>query len=148
MSMRRARIGVLVGLLALSASRWPAAAQSSVDLSHGRLDMLYGQAEFLDETSRDWRPLRTKVRALRDIPFGIPMRTVPEGLDEPERAVTNLPAFTAIQPVVKSKPDSRVHWMPAMMESLYYTGIMHGFRTLTEPGTRDALNGPWLQNYT
>jgi hypothetical protein len=144
MSMRRARIGVLVGLVALSASPRPAAAQSSVDLSHGRLDVLYGQVEFLDETSRDWRPLRTNARALRDIPLGIPMRTAPEGLDEPE----NLPAITAIQPVVQSKSDSRVHWMPAMMESLYYTGIMHAFRTVTEPGTRDALNGPWFQNYT
>jgi len=34
-----------------------------------------------------------------------------------------------------------------MMESLYYTGIMHAFRTATEPGTRDTLNGHWFQNY-
>jgi len=147
-SMRRARIGVLVGLVALSASLWPADAQSSSDLSHVRLDLLYEQAQFLDETSRDWRPVRANARALRDIPFRIPMRTVPEGLDEPERAVTNLPAITAIQPVVQPKSDSRVHWIPAMMQSLYYTGIMHAFRTVTEPGTRDALNGHWLQNYT
>ena len=148
MSIRRVRIRVLAGLVALSASPWPAAAQSSVALTHGRLDVLYAQTEFLDETIRDWRPLRANTRALRDIPFGIPMRTVPDRPDELGWAVTNLPATAAIEPVVQPKSDSRVHWMPAMMESLYYTGIMHAFRTVTEPGTRDALNGHWLQNYT
>jgi hypothetical protein len=37
--------------------------------------------------------------------------------------------------------------MPALMESLFYTGTMHAFRTVTEPGTRDTLNGHWFQNY-
>jgi hypothetical protein len=146
--MRRARIGVLVGLAALSTSLRPAAAQSSFDLSPGRLDVLYAQTEFLDETIRDWRPLRTDEHALRDIPFGLPIRTVPGGPDELGQAVTSLPATTAFHLKVHPKSDSRVHWIPAVMESLYYTGIMHAFRTVTESGTRDALNGHWFQNYT
>ena len=146
MSMRQTRIGVLVGLLALSASLRPAAGQSSGDLFHGRL-AVYEQAQFLDETSEDWRPLTAGGRTLRDIPFDIPMRIAPGRPDELGWAVTNLPPSAAIQPVGQSKSDSRVHWMPAMMESLYYTGIMHAFRTVTEPGTRDTLNGHWFQNY-
>lgn len=139
---------MLVGAVVLSASSWPAAAQSSLDLSRDRLDVWYAQAELLDEMSRDWRPLRADARSLRDIPFGIPMRTGPGGPDELGRAAINLPATTAIRPVEQPKSESRVQWMPAIMESLYYTGIMHAFRTVTEPGTRDALNGHWFQNYT
>jgi len=37
--------------------------------------------------------------------------------------------------------------MPALMESLYYTGIMHSFDIITEAGTRDTLNGHWFQHY-
>jgi hypothetical protein len=39
------------------------------------------------------------------------------------------------------------HWLPAIGESLLYTGIMHSFDIITEPGTRDALNGHWFRNY-
>jgi hypothetical protein len=40
------------------------------------------------------------------------------------------------------------HWLPAIRESLLYTGIMHAFDISTEAGTRDALNGHWFRNYT
>jgi len=33
------------------------------------------------------------------------------------------------------------------MESLLSIGIMHTFNLWTEAGTRDALNGPWLDDY-
>ena len=51
-----------------------------------------------------------------------------------------------LQPEVKL-PDAKFHWRVAIQESLLFTGVMHGFNLLTEAGTRDALNGPWLNNY-
>jgi hypothetical protein len=50
------------------------------------------------------------------------------------------------QPVEKP-PDTKFHWRVAFQESLLFTGVMHGFNLLTEAGTRDSLNGPWLNNY-
>jgi hypothetical protein len=32
-------------------------------------------------------------------------------------------------------------------ESLLFTGVMHAFNLTTEAGTRDALNGPWFNDY-
>jgi hypothetical protein len=44
-------------------------------------------------------------------------------------------------------PESKVDWKNAIGESMLYTGIMHTFNIWTEPGTRDALLGPWLRDY-
>jgi hypothetical protein len=44
-------------------------------------------------------------------------------------------------------PETKVQWRIAVQESLLYTGIMHTFNIWTEAGTRDALYGPWLNNY-
>jgi hypothetical protein len=52
-----------------------------------------------------------------------------------------------VQPTFESKPDTNFKWRPAIQESLLYTGIMHTFNIWTEAGTRDALHGPWLNNY-
>src|SRR5580704_14720001 len=43
--------------------------------------------------------------------------------------------------------SDRFQWRPALGESMLYTGIMHAFRFTTEAGTRDALNGPWFNNW-
>lgn len=40
-----------------------------------------------------------------------------------------------------------VEWGPLTRQGSYYLGIMHGFRLLTEPGTRSGLRGPFLGNY-
>jgi hypothetical protein len=52
-----------------------------------------------------------------------------------------------LQPAIQSRPDTNLKWRPAIQESLLYTGIMHTFNIWTEAGTRDALHGPWLNNY-
>ena len=39
------------------------------------------------------------------------------------------------------------NWGLAVPQSLLYTGIMHVFDIWTQPGTRDTLNGHWLDNY-
>jgi hypothetical protein len=62
------------------------------------------------------------------------------GFNSPDLAVV-------VRPAIESKPDTNVNWRPAIQESLLYTGIMHTFNIWTEAGTRDALNGPWLDNY-
>ena len=64
-----------------------------------------------------------------------------------KRATTDLLRNEKIQPVIKPGWNTRVRWMPALMESLYYTGIMHSFDITTEAGTRDTLNGHWFQHY-
>ncbi len=44
-------------------------------------------------------------------------------------------------------PETKVQWRIALQESLLYTGVMHTFNLWTEAGTRDALYGPWLNNW-
>jgi len=47
----------------------------------------------------------------------------------------------------ESESRTRFRWLPAIGESLLYTGIMHTFDLASQPGTRDTLNGHWLQHY-
>ena len=54
----------------------------------------------------------------------------------------------SIQPVESTNSRYGIRWLPAIYESLFYTGIMHGFNLWTEAGTRDTLNGHWFRNYT
>lgn len=52
---------------------------------------------------------------------------------------------------IQTKPEAQrnkdLQWRIANRESLLFTGIMHTFNIWTEPGTRDTLNGHWLQQY-
>jgi len=57
-------------------------------------------------------------------------------------------------PYVANKPlepelqkQDEIQWRPAIREALLSTGIMHTFNLWTEAGTRDALYGPWFQDY-
>ncbi len=47
----------------------------------------------------------------------------------------------------ESRTDSHFKWFVSTQESLLFTGIMHAYNLSTEAGTRDALNGPWLNQY-
>ncbi|HYK35506.1 hypothetical protein [Alloacidobacterium sp.] len=67
--------------------------------------------------------------------------------DSPSKVAGLLDSSVVVQPSNQSQPDTSVHWRAAVSESLLYTGIMHTFNIWTEPGTRDALLGPWLKNY-
>jgi hypothetical protein len=146
-SIKRKMSFVLCVLAASWFSALSAAAQSSVEISPDRFQLLYAQSLYLDETLEGWRTLKTDVRPLRETPYDIPgTMLVPPG--ELGRAARGTLPSAAIRPVVQPKSDTRVHWKSALMESLYYTSIMHAFRTVSEPGTRDTLNGHWFQNYT
>jgi len=62
------------------------------------------------------------------------------------RGARSNPDFS-IRSVQPSSSMYRFRWLPAINESLLYTGVMHTFNVWTEAGTRDALNGHWFQNY-
>src|SRR5258708_20943267 len=109
--------------------------------------MVHAELELYDGISEDLAEVKGDAYRLDDSPLDLPIGTLPKRPDGIGRAMPNPSESVAIQPAVEPKPDMRVRWMPAMMESLYYTGIMHAFRTVTEPGTRDTLNGHWFQNY-
>src|SRR5262245_54340355 len=59
------------------------------------------------------------------------------------------------QPQARSDPPTQVQkpnsekfdWGAAIRQSLLFTGVMHAFRFSTEPGTRDAMNGPWFRDW-
>ena len=51
------------------------------------------------------------------------------------------------KPRVKGTSSAKFRWRFANQESLLFTGIMHTFNLATEAGTRDTLNGPWLDHY-
>ena len=53
----------------------------------------------------------------------------------------------ALKPVEPQHPDTKIHWSAANGESLLATGIYHTFNIWTEAGTRDALNGPWFNDW-
>ena len=53
-----------------------------------------------------------------------------------------------VEPLIAQNKDSKVHWAPAFWEALYYTGMMHAFNLGFQPGTRDTLNGHWLQHWS
>ena len=52
-------------------------------------------------------------------------------------------------PVAKMSAESpeKFEWRNAMRQAWLYTGVMHSFRFVTEPGTRDTLNGPWFNDW-
>jgi hypothetical protein len=46
------------------------------------------------------------------------------------------------------KPSTHIRWKSANQQALLSTGIMHTFNIWTEAGTRDALYGPWFNDWT
>ena len=51
------------------------------------------------------------------------------------------------QPAPERPRDTKFRWRVATQEALLFTGIMHTYNLWTEAGTRDALNGPWFNQY-
>jgi len=61
-----------------------------------------------------------------------------------------MPSWAAngfIQTRQQAPANKNLKWRIANQESLLFTGVMHTFNVWTEPGTRDTLNGHWLQQY-
>lgn len=43
--------------------------------------------------------------------------------------------------------EDSFHWRPALVQSGLFLGIQHAFRLATEPGTREALKGPFFRDW-
>ncbi len=67
--------------------------------------------------------------------------------DSPGRISADSNSGSVIVAIQRPVPETKVQWKIALQESLLYTGVMHTFNLWTEAGTRDALYGPWLNNY-
>lgn len=48
---------------------------------------------------------------------------------------------------IQKQKAEKFEWRKATGQAGLYTGVMHAFRFATEPGTRDALNGPWFNDW-
>jgi hypothetical protein len=147
LSTNVARFIVLSCSVVALLSAGPLAAQSTTDLSHSSIEGLYTQLQFSHETAEGWPLRKADVKPLSDTPFDIPRRNVLERPNEKGWGARDSGESFAVRPAAELESNKRIRWAPAMMQSLYYTGIMHAFRTVTEPGTRDTLNGHWFQNY-
>jgi hypothetical protein len=119
-----------------------AAAQSGPDLSSAPLDIFYSHSSSLMSTDENWVPLSEYKTACCN-QYVIGKLKIPIASDRNRPDATD----AKIEPVVRLESKTRVHWRPAIMESLYFTGIMHAFRFPTEAGTRDTLNGHWFRDY-
>ena len=119
-------------------------AQSTLDLSSGPRDTLYLLARAVaapDATD----PTLIPIRRIRLTPFDD--TPVSNPLNLPRESDSKASFSGPIQPRKSDSSENKVHWKPAILESLLYTGIMHTFNIVSEAGTRDALNGPWLRQY-
>lgn len=67
-----------------------------------------------------------------------------------EPATTNAVLKPAIAPVVPKRiqvPEPKINWSGLISQSLFFTGLQHGFRFATEPGTRAGMRGHFLEGY-
>src|SRR5215472_9079960 len=71
----------------------------------------------------------------------------PEMLDLPMNGNSESANSALIQHAPESQTTTRQNWGASSRESLLFTGIMHTFNLWTEAGTRDTLNGHWLDDY-
>lgn len=122
-------------------------AQSLFDLNSARRDVLYSQSEFLRNIDQSWlAPLSSSPTVSNDTrDLTVPVPPIPNA--PPPRSSGNS-ENPVNQPDAQGRSENRIHWGPAIRESLLYTGIMHAFNIASEAGTRDTLNGKWFDDYT
>jgi hypothetical protein len=117
-------------------------AQVAQQLRYGPRDVLYAQSELLRFLDPSWNrssTISTEVLGIYDV--DLPAL-------EPDLHRRPTDAHTQSKPQdVNTKKSTGFRWGPATGESLLYTGIMHTFNIMSQPGTRDTLNGHWFQHY-
>jgi len=149
---RVSRISLLLIVLACSCSlASPVCAQEVVDLTTGPRDVLYAQSQLLQSIDEAWfvplSPSSSTASSLDSTPlFPLPSAN-PNDKQPKDSSSSDIRLNPQDQKAQKSN-ENRFRWLPALGESLLYTGIMHTFDLTTEAGTRDALYGVWFKNYT
>lgn len=66
--------------------------------------------------------------------------------DDGDSVVDRAPKQRALTPLTP-EPENRVDWAGVSRSSARFLAIQHGFRILTEPGTRQGLRGRFFDNY-
>ncbi|HXY09774.1 MAG TPA: hypothetical protein VEI52_18165 [Terriglobales bacterium] len=84
--------------------------------------------------------------SLFEVRFGLPS-TVDRSSEDSDRSTPSTGSVELVQPQTETSKDLNVKFRVANQEALLFTGIQHAFNITTEAGTRDALNGHWLQDY-
>ena len=128
----------------------PLRAQSNLNLTSGRRDVLYAQSDFHFTLDAAWSaPLPASATSSSADFADMPGLKLPVDMPPKDRPPRAMDSYIAVNPQDASVPKgTRFRWWPAFKESLLYTGIMHTFDVTTEAGTRDALNGHWFRNYS
>lgn len=143
------RNNILFGLLSLLFLQIPMMAQSRFD-SENDAGVFQPLNKFCDVD--DWTdfPGYVLLQSLNPVRYS-PLHDVAIARSSPgSYLVTDQRAKLSgsIQTVEATHPRYGVRWLPAVYESLLYTGVMHTFNLWTEAGTRDTLNGHWFRNYS
>jgi hypothetical protein len=145
------RLLFLLALTCLCLQRSCLLAQGAPNLVAGPRDVLYAQAELLHSFDESWNLPRSSTSLFPPPPPPFDSLDFTELYDPTTNGPANLPPNPNLQPQPQdSNAGKSMHfrWMPAIGESLLYTGIMHTFDIAGQPGTRDSLNGHWFQQYT
>lgn len=67
--------------------------------------------------------------------------------DEEMSGGAETPTEDASSAIGRTNEDGRTDWNKTMLQSLFFTGVMHGYRIWYEPDTRAALGGPFFRDY-
>jgi hypothetical protein len=122
------------------------AAQMPLAFNAGSPDALYRQSELLQSFDDAWFPSSSSNTSRDPLALDVPgSKLAYRNPDDPYSSGAEDQNPPKDFPPPASK---RFRWLPALGESMLYTGIMHAFDITTEAGTRDALNGKWFTNYT
>ena len=140
---------ILLGAMSFFLGQVPVAAQSGFD-SPSHLDIppladeLCGVHPCFEFSESVWDPSGA-VHTVRELsPQDVVAFRYGGSLPEADPKTND---YHSIQPVQSQRSNYRFRWLPAVSQSLLYTGIMHTFNISTEAGTRDTLNGHWFRNY-
>jgi hypothetical protein len=145
------RLLLLLALTCLSLRRSCLLAQVAPNLVSGPRDVLYAQTELLRSFDESWNLPRSSNSFLPPPPPAFDSLDLTELYDPTTNGPANLPTTANLQAQPQDANAGKLlhfRWIPAIGESLLYTGIMHTFDIVSQPGTRDALNGHWFQQYT
>ena len=140
------RLFALVALC-LSVSATAVFAQRPLDLVSSPRDVLYDQTRLLRRVDAAWLPAPQHDETFSDA-VDSPDRSASPATSPNDKPPKSSSDPDLINPsAVPSRGENHFRWWPAFKEALLFTGIQHTFNLATEAGTRDALNGPWFDDY-